>query len=216
MKKLFKTLALIGVALCLSLGVLAFAACTENEGEIPEDGKVTYTITVNCSDSASITNFLYVQLRDDQGEAVADGEIVKTSSAATSGKATITVDEGTYKVFIMEKEGFEGSLAAEELIYSVPTVTKDNPSVTIEIGYDDSDDNVSVTVTFIHDGAAVANASVSLCGGNGDTFACYYKMTDANGVAVFSLPAGEYEVHVGDDVVDTVTVAEEASITVEF
>lgn len=212
MKNLFKTLALIGVALCLSLGVLAFAACSEKEDN--NDGEVTYTVTVTCTDNSSILNLLNVQLRDSDGNVVATSKITKASAAATSGTATATLQADTYSVYLVETAGNEGVLAEEELVYAIKTVTKDNKSVTVELAYDTSDNKVTYTVTFLNaDNTPAANTSVSLCGG--PIYSCYPQITGTDGVAVFTLPAGEYEVHVGADATGTmVTVTDNGSTTV--
>lgn len=66
-------IALFGVVLYLILGIVAFSACEGETPVDPENKEVTYTVTVTCADNSPILNFLYVELRNGNGETVAEG-----------------------------------------------------------------------------------------------------------------------------------------------
>ena len=182
MKKIFHAFLLV-LSLTLVLGIFAFAACGEG------DGKVKYTVTLECEDTL-ILNGINVQIKNSDGAVVGE-------QGGKSGALSFDLDKGTYTVDLVDKAGFEHML--DDYIYAIATVTAENPSVTIQIlpaeaQYEDVE-KISYRVTVLKpDNTPFAGANVQLCGGPLNV--CNSATTDSSGVATFSLPAGNYDVHV--------------------
>ena len=181
-KRIFKVFALI-FSLCLVFGAMALSACGE------ENGTVTYTITLSCEDQL-IFNGLNVQIKDESGN-------VTGEQAVKNGAASFTLEKGTYTVGLAEKAGFEHTL--DYYIYNVVTVTADAPSATLALLPADAQyegqEKIEYRVKVVKpDNTPVPNVMVQLCGGPMNV--CNNATADADGVATFSLPAGDYDVHV--------------------
>ena len=194
-KKIFHTLLLV-LSLCLALGVFAFAACGEKDDQGgnggqdgQEDNKVTYTVTLSCEDSL-ILNGINVQIKNFDGTVVGE-------QGVKNGPVSFSLDKGTYTVDLAEKAGFEQML--DDYVYGIATVTAESPSATIEIlpadsQYEDAE-KIAYRVTVLKpDNTPYVGASVQLCGGPLNV--CNNGTTDESGVATFSLPAGDYDVHI--------------------
>lgn len=182
MKKIFKTL-LIVLSLTFVLGAFAFAACGEG------DGKVTYTVTLECEDTL-ILNGINVQVKNSDGTVVGE-------QGVKNGSVSFELDKGTYTVDLVDKAGFEHML--DDYVYANATVTAESPSVTIQILPADAQygdvEKIAYRVTVLKpDNTPYAGANVQLCGGPLNV--CNTATTDDSGVATFSLPAGNYDVHV--------------------
>ncbi len=175
------------------LSLCALTACgqdaTPPDNKEPADtsDKVTYTVSLTCEDNTALFNGIYVQLKN------ADGTVAGQETPK-GGKATFSLDAGEYTVNLVAKPNFEGML--DGLLYELKTVTKENPSVTIDITSPvESDDTIPYTLTVLDkDGNPAANLLVQLCGGPKGQ--CFTRTTDENGVAAFSLSAGVYAVHI--------------------
>lgn len=182
-KKIVKVFALL-FSFCFALGALALSACGNDEG-----GNVTYTVMVSCEESL-ILGGLNVQIKDESGK-VAGEQGIK------NGAASFTLAKGTYSVGLTEKAGFEHAL--DYYIYNVVTVTADAPSVTLELlpaeaqyeGQEKIEYRIKVVLP---DNTPVPDVMVQLCGGPMNV--CNNATADKDGVATFSLPAGNYDIHV--------------------
>ena len=193
MNAFFKKLVLPTLALLAALS-LGLAACDTTEdpkdnGDPSKDQNITYTVTANCED-ALILGGVKVQLKD--------GATVAGESTFSKGVASFSLPAATYSVDLVEMSGFEGLLA--EYRWSWATVTPEAPNATITILSSTDDDGgdaekVTYTLTVLYpDNTPVGGIMVQLCGG--PTYMCNPRITDANGVAVFELAAGDYEVHI--------------------
>ena len=183
MKHIYRTFGILALVLCL-LGVMT--ACDEKPEEPPATEPLTYTVEVTCEDPILLG--LEVQFKNASGTFVA-------ASAIVNGIATVNLPAATYSVAIVTLPGFEGTL--DGYAYNIATVTAITTTAQINIVPADAlgDETITYTVTvLLPEGAPVPNIYVQLCGG--PSSACYPRMTNENGVAVFELPAGDYEVHI--------------------
>lgn len=195
MKAFFKKSALptLAIATALCMGLAACDGTKDPNGkEKPTDGQnITYTVTAECED-ALILGGVKVQLKE--------GTAVAGESSFSKGVATFSLPSATYSVDLVEMSGFEGLLA--EYRWSWATVTPEAPNATITILSAEDDDGgntekVTYTLTvLLPDNTPVSDIMVQLCGGPSNM--CNPRITDASGVAVFELAAGDYEVHIAE------------------
>lgn len=178
--KIFKRILTIGLALCTLFSLIALTAC----GDDTTDKKTTYTVTVTCENPLTL-NGVKVQLK------AADGTVAGESNLS-NGVANIELDAGTYTVVLAER--LSGVLA--DYTYDSKTVTAENPSVTVAlVSKMENAEKIDYTVTAtLPDGTPVADITVQLCGG--PVYVCNTATTNSSGVAVFNVPAGDYEVHI--------------------
>lgn len=183
MKKAYKLLMLL-LTVCLLTGALALAACGD------KDKNVTYTIEVQCEDTV-IFGGLSVRLKKE------NGETAEEKSVPRDGKVTFSLESGTYTADLTAKPGFESIF--EDYYYTMATVTADRPAATIEVLPTDAQgaETIGYSVkVLLPDGSPAAALRIQLCGGPSSAYACHEGVTDENGVASFSLPAGNYDVHI--------------------
>lgn len=173
-------------------GVIEGPSSEETNGTEPEEPsgteKITYTIELSCTWSSSLYRGFMAELKR------ADGSVADTAEFGNGGRAELTLEPDTYSVSIVEKDEFKGQLGNYQ--YAQKTVTKDSPSVKIELTRPDAnEETVEYRVTVLDkDGNPVAGLLIQLCGGPKGM--CNPARTDDNGVATLNLPAGEYEVHI--------------------
>lgn len=189
----FSLLATVCVAVCAAL----FAACGDKNTPDPDNeqgGKTTYSITVTCDDTL-VLSIIKVQLKSSDGKLAGESVLTTSGASATSGKAEFKLDSGSYTVNL---EPTIKSDILNQYVFNMPEVTAANPSASVELKPIDSVDvtnTVTYTLTLLNpDGTPAADTHVQLCGGPSGS--CYPGKTNAEGVAVFNLPAGVYEVHV--------------------
>ncbi len=114
--KLFKRIMLAALALCMALGIVGIVtACGKSKPKT-----VDYSVTVTC-DEADVLTSVKVALTKESGEAVTGGE----AKSLTEGKATFTLEEGTYKVVL---SGYP-----ETYEYAAATVSKASPNATVAL-----------------------------------------------------------------------------------
>ena len=183
MKKIYRLFALI-CALCAAVGVLALSAC----GDGNESGTVNYTVTVRCEENTTVPNGLNIRLKT--------GETVAAEKSAKGGTVTFALEKGTYTVELVEAKNFEGLLLG--YTYTPVTLTPDKPTATIDIvPAAEEAENIAYSVKVLKpDGTPAANVRIQLCGGPADAYACHDGTTGSDGVASFTLLAGNYDIHI--------------------
>lgn len=158
------------------------------QGSGDEDkGQMTYSVALSCEDTL-ILGALIVQIKAEDGTVVAERE-------ASSDIMTFTLEKGTYTVNLAEIPGFEGTLL--NYTYNIPTLTdKVNSAQIVLSPKTETSEAIEYKVIVKRpDGSTVgAGVNVQLCGG--PSYVCNFATTDQNGVAVFSLVPGDYEVHI--------------------
>lgn len=180
MKKFIKSLIVFALTLLVTAGIVALSACGS--------GKLKYTVNVECEDAPLVLGGLEIQLKNSDGAVVAKAD-------AAGGSASFELEKGEYTVILVEKAGFEGLI--EDYVYAIKSISESSPTADIRLtpAEGEETEEIEYNVTLVKpDGTPVPLVSVQLCGG--PTGSCYSKRTDENGVAAFSLPAGEYEVHI--------------------
>lgn len=182
MKKIFLTLIILTLATAVAL---SFIACDKTDND--NDGKVTYSVTINCDDSV-LLDILSVKLLDTNGNAVAEEYL------DTNHKATFSLAPAVYKVVL------NGPLSDYEDIpetFMSPT----SLNATINLTKKGSENNNSNKVTYkvtvkSVDGELLPNVNVQLCALASEGGMCYQMTTDENGVATFELAPSTYELHI--------------------
>ena len=198
MNKLFKKVFLLGLLLCLALGIcgIAVACADESPSEIPsnddETHTVTYTVTVTCDD-AVILSIVKVQLKSE------DGTSATEAKRLTKGSVSFELEGGAYTVEITDAAGYE---------YAATTLTAENPTATVALVPEGtlsdggSVETVTYTVTVtLPDDTPVTDLMVQLSATapSGEGNGTHSAMTNSAGIATFSLPAGTYEVHIDEN-----------------
>lgn len=183
MKKLFLTLIILTLVTAVAL---TFIACDKTENE--NDGKVTYSVTVNCDD-VLLLDTLSVKLLDTNGNAVTEETYLDANH-----KATFSLAPAVYKVVL------SGSLAGYEDVpetFLSPTSLNATINLTKKGSENNNGNKVTYKVTVKSaDGELLPNINVQLCALASEGGMCYQVTTDENGVATFELAPSTYELHI--------------------
>ena len=182
---------ILALALTLCFGALAACNHTPSDGGDPDE--VVYTVSVTCEESYVLEG-LKVQLKTADG-AVAEEKALPTPNNGVSN-VSFELPAARYTVNLTAKEGNEQYL--RDYVYTLGTLTAINRSALVSLTpADEVSDPVTYTLTVQYpDGTPASAIHVQLCGGPKNV--CNAQKTDASGVAVFTLDAGEYEVHISE------------------